>query len=82
MEDIPAWKSWLRSLMEVGGTPSPGSSQRVFSAPPGRVYLLPDLLLKAGVPVSISRFTGGRRGSYAVGLKAVVVLLLLSLRAN
>ena len=61
-------------LMEVGGIPSPGSSQGVFSAPPGRVYLLPRLLLKAGVPVSISRFIGGRSGSYAVGLKAVVVL--------
>lgn len=49
---IPAWQSWPRQLMEVRGMSGPGwlVSQGVFSASPGRVYLLPHLFAIAGLP--------------------------------
>ncbi|XP_060158217.1 uncharacterized protein [Globicephala melas] len=47
IKDIPVWKSWLRSLMEVGGMPSPGSSLKESSVP----NLIPQ-------PISFQRDSG------------------------
>lgn len=74
MEDIPAWKSWLRSLMEVGGTPSLVHLKE-SSVPHLAGFICAPSASQSWSPSQYKQIhLTGRGGSYAVGLKLVVVL--------